>query len=87
MGNKVGPKGQVVIEKELQDRLGVQPGWKAIQFLVEDHIEIHFLPPEHHRSLRGAAKPYIRDTPPPAEDWDREVEGAVAKEYAEKWGK
>lgn len=50
---KVGTKGQVVIDKELRDRLGIGPGWIAIQRLVGDHIEIRFFPPEHNESLAG----------------------------------
>ena len=54
----VGPKGQVVIEKEIRDKLGVEPGWLAIQQLVEDHVEISFIPPEHNRSLAGILASY-----------------------------
>jgi bifunctional DNA-binding transcriptional regulator/antitoxin component of YhaV-PrlF toxin-antitoxin module len=54
MSYSVGPKGQVVIEKEIRNRLGVQPGWQALQMLVDDHLEIYFIPPPHRRSLRGA---------------------------------
>lgn len=53
MATKVGPKGQVVIEKEIRDRLGVQPGSLAVQRLVGDRVEIYFIPPPHRRSLRG----------------------------------
>ena len=60
MAHLVGPKGQVVISKEIRDRLGVLPGWQALQVLVDNHVRIYFLPPEHNRSLRGAAKPFIR---------------------------
>ena len=53
MAHVVGPKGQVVIEKEIRDRLGIEPGWLALQVLVDDHVEIRFVPPEHNRSLAG----------------------------------
>ncbi len=50
---RVGTKGQVVIEKEIRDALGIEPGALAVQRLVGDHVEIRFLPAEHERSLRG----------------------------------
>jgi bifunctional DNA-binding transcriptional regulator/antitoxin component of YhaV-PrlF toxin-antitoxin module len=58
MRHIVGPKGQLVIEKEIRDRLGVQPGWRALQLLVDDHVEIRFVPPEHTRSLAGCLSGY-----------------------------
>ena len=58
MAHRVGPKGQVVIEKEIRDKLGIEPGWLAIQQLVEDHVEISFIPREHDRSLAGILAPY-----------------------------
>lgn len=59
MSYLVGPKGQVVIEKEIRDHLGVEPGWRALQLLVDDHVEIHFLPPEHKRSVAGCLSRYV----------------------------
>lgn len=59
MAHIVGHKGQVVIEKEIRDKLGVEPGWRAIQMLVDDHVEIRFIPPDHTRSLLGVLKPHI----------------------------
>jgi AbrB family looped-hinge helix DNA binding protein len=53
MAVKVGPKGQVVIEKEIRDQLGVRPGSLAVQRLKGDCVEIRFLQPEHAESLRG----------------------------------
>ncbi len=73
MGNKVGPKGQVMIERETRDKLNVTRGSVAVQKLVGNHVEIRFVtPPQpvqlHNRSLRGILKP-----PPgvtlPQEDW------------------
>jgi bifunctional DNA-binding transcriptional regulator/antitoxin component of YhaV-PrlF toxin-antitoxin module len=79
----VGPKGQVVIAKELRDKLGVEPGWWAVQRLVDDHIEIHFLPPEHDRSLFGALKEYVNEPLPP-ERWNEVREAAWAEAIREK---
>jgi hypothetical protein len=81
MGHVVGPKGQVVIEKQIREQLGVQPGWQTVQLLVDGHVQIHFLPPPHSRSLLGSAKPFIRKTPPPEDEWD----DLVAESAAEDW--
>lgn len=67
MTYKVGPKGQIVIEKEIRDRLGVQPGWRAVQRLADDHVEVYFLPPEHNRSLAGSLREHIKRRAPTAE--------------------
>jgi AbrB family looped-hinge helix DNA binding protein len=85
---KVGPKGQVVISKEIRDRLGVEPGWRAIQILIDDHVEIYFLPPEHDESLLGILAPYIRTSIPQGEPWERAREDAweeAARERAEDY--
>ena len=60
VANRVGPKGQVVIEKGIRERLGVEAGWLALQQLVGDHVEIYFIPPEHNESLAGILAPYIK---------------------------
>lgn len=70
MPTVVGPKGQVVIEKEIRNRLGVQPGSLAIQRLVGDHLEVYFIPPPHRRSLRGVLAGHIR-RPVPPEEWEQ----------------
>jgi AbrB family looped-hinge helix DNA binding protein len=75
MGFRVGPKGQVVIAKEIRDRLGVKPGWVAVQRVVDDHVEIYFLPPEHDESLKGSLAGAIRHRPAGA-DWGRAREEA-----------
>jgi AbrB family looped-hinge helix DNA binding protein len=67
MGHKVGSKGQVVIEKAIRDKLGIQPGSVAVQRVVDDHVELHFRCPGHKRSLFGAARPFIKRWPTPEE--------------------
>jgi len=84
MAHVVGPKGQVVIEKEIRDKLGVEPGWQAVQLLVDNHVRIYFIPPEHNRSLRGAAKPFIRRQPVPEEYWDDAIGESIAEEWRRK---
>lgn len=59
MPSKVGTKGQIVIEKEIRDRLGIEPGTIAIQQVVDGHLEVYFVPPPHNRSLRGMLRPYV----------------------------
>lgn len=63
MANKVGPKGQVVISKPTRDRLGIQPGWVALETVVGDHVELRFVPPPHDRSLQGSLAGSIRRVP------------------------
>ena len=76
MANTVGPKGQVVIAKEIRDRLGVLPGSIALQSLVDDHVEIAFLPPPHRRSLKGSLASEIRRHIGAGRDWERAREDA-----------
>src|SRR5688572_32632249 len=53
MSTTVGTKGQVTIEKEIRDALGIKPGWRAFQNLENGHVVIRFRPPRHNRSLAG----------------------------------
>ena len=88
MANKVGTKGQVVIEKQIRDRLGIGPGWIALQRLVDDHVEIYFVGPEHNRSLLGSLKKYTDVVIQPGAEWDKAREAAweaAAREKVEGW--
>lgn len=89
MPNVVGQKGQVVISKKIRDELGVEPGWWALQSIVDGHLEIHFVPPEHNRSLLGCLKDLI---PPGAGEglsWEemRELAWTEAVKERESEGK
>ena len=70
MSHVVGPKGQVVIEKEIRDRLGVEPGWQTIQVPAGDHVKLYFVPPPHNRSLKGCLSKYVSHSPVTEEEWD-----------------
>jgi bifunctional DNA-binding transcriptional regulator/antitoxin component of YhaV-PrlF toxin-antitoxin module len=69
MAYAVGPKGQVVIAKELRERLGVQPGWVTVQRLAGDHVEVFFVPPEHRQSLKGSLRRYTKVSIPAGRPW------------------
>ena len=49
--------------------MGVKPGWLALQRVVDSHLEIYFVPPEHNRSLKGSLAPYTNVTIPPNAKW------------------
>ena len=91
MKRKVGSRGEVIIAKDIRDRLGIEPGWVALQRLVDDHVEIHFLPPEHNRSLRGALSQYTTVRIPGDEALEQAIEDswdmAILEdpEWSEEW--
>ena len=59
MAHVVGPQCEVFIEQSIRVALGILPGSRTIQRLVDDHIEIHFFQPLHRRSLKGALRPIL----------------------------
>lgn len=79
MAHVVGAKGQVVIAKEIRVRLGVEPGWIALQRLVNDHVEVYFLPPEHRRSLKGSLAKHIKVRLGQGKEWAEARETAWRK--------
>ena len=66
----VGTKGQIVIAKEIRDRLGVEQGWIALQRMVGDHVEVYFVPPEHKTSLKGSLAKHLKVHIAPGNEWD-----------------
>ena len=66
----VGTKGQIVISKDIRDKMGVKLGWIALERLVGDHVEVYFVPPEHNRSLKGALLPHIKTNIASGKEWD-----------------
>jgi bifunctional DNA-binding transcriptional regulator/antitoxin component of YhaV-PrlF toxin-antitoxin module len=86
MANVIGPKGQLVIEKGIRDQLGVGPGWKAIQRVVDDHVELRFIPPTHNRSLAGILKHLVPvgGREPTDEELDQAIEAGFAEAAREE---
>ena len=85
MASKVGSKGQVVIEKRIRDHLGIFPGWLTLQMLVDDHVELYFVPPPHRQSLKGVLGTPEGFSLPQGEEWEaaREKAWRVAAEEQE----
>lgn len=79
MSTTVGTKGQVTIEREIREALGVQPGWRAIQRRVGNHVVISFRPPKHHRSLLGI----LADPNGPRLNSNEEFQAAVERAWDE----
>lgn len=77
----VGTKYQVVIDREARRKLGVRPGWVAVQTVVGDRLELRFLPPEHDRSLAGSLGGYAREDTPPADEERAAWESHVDEEW------
>jgi AbrB family looped-hinge helix DNA binding protein len=50
MTHRVGPKGQVVIPKELRDELGIEPGDEISFWRHDDHVALR---PAGRSELRG----------------------------------
>lgn len=50
MTHRVGPKGQVVIPKELRDALGIEPGDEVSFWRHDDHVVVR--PTNLRRPLR-----------------------------------
>lgn len=64
MASRVGKKYQIVIERDVRERLGVEPGSVAIETVVDGRLIIEFLPPAHRRSLAGSLSRYAKRPPP-----------------------
>lgn len=82
----VGHKCEIVIAEELREKLGIDSSWMAYQFLVDDHVEIHCLPPEHDKSLAGSAAQYTKKSIAPGKKWNEAREAAWKQRAEEKMG-
>lgn len=86
MSQIVGPKGQIVIAKEIRDQLGVEPGWVALERLAGDHVEVYFVPRQHRRSLKGSLAKHVKVNVAPGSEWGKARDSAWEKVAKSKLG-
>ena len=53
---KTSTKGQIVIPKEIREKLGITPGQRVLFHIVDKHAEIIPLPDDIIKALRGILK-------------------------------
>jgi bifunctional DNA-binding transcriptional regulator/antitoxin component of YhaV-PrlF toxin-antitoxin module len=82
VGTSVGERGQITIEKEIRERLGVRPKDIAVQQIEDGRLVVTFVKPyePHMRSVAGVLGPPPR-LPDPGKSWNELVEVAAAAEY------
>lgn len=82
LGTSVGERGQITIEREIREQLGIKPKDLAVQRVQDGRLVVEFVrPPEPHmRSLAGILGPSPGQ---PREPLD--VDSAVAQGVAEEW--
>jgi AbrB family looped-hinge helix DNA binding protein len=57
---KTHAKGQIIMPKDVRDKLGIKPGTSLSVTLVDDHVEIRPLPDDPIEFLTGIFKDYPR---------------------------
>ena len=56
MVNIVGERFQITIDKRAREKLGIQPGDRAVEWVEDGRLVIYFMPKPHSRSLLGILK-------------------------------
>lgn len=77
MASTVGERGQITIEKQIREELGVHAGDQAVQRVEDGRVVIEFIPGTHDRSLAGALRGKVTRRPPD-ESWKALREGAAS---------
>ena len=75
---KVGQNGEMYIRKELMEDLGIGPDWIVLQRVVNNKLEVEFMPPEHKESLAGILSDFKGPGIPEDADWGKVREEAWA---------
>ncbi len=85
IGTSVGERGQITIEKQVREKLGIMPKDIAIQHVEDGRLVVTFVKryEPHMRSLAGILGPPPR-LPDPSKSWDELVADAAAAEYLAK---
>jgi bifunctional DNA-binding transcriptional regulator/antitoxin component of YhaV-PrlF toxin-antitoxin module len=74
----VTPRGQITVDRELRERLGVRPGMIAVQHVVGSQLIVTFIPAPHDRSLAGVLGRPPRQHPASQDEIEEVVERAIA---------
>lgn len=69
MASRVGERGQITIEKQIREELGVYSGDHAIQRVEDGRVVVEFVPGQHRRSLAGILAGKVTKRPH-GESWD-----------------
>jgi AbrB family looped-hinge helix DNA binding protein len=77
LATRVGERGQVTIEKQIREELGVYAGDQAIQRVEDGKLVVEFVPAPHNRSLAGALGDKVT-TRPADESWTALRDAATA---------
>jgi hypothetical protein len=80
MASQVSTRGQITIDRAARRALSVRPGMIAVQVVVDDHLQVYFIPARHRRSLFGRLPP--RETAS-TDDWEALEEQAARSIAAE----
>lgn len=83
--HKLGPKGTVVIEKEIRERLGITPGVQVNQQIVGDKVVLSFYKPQPSGSAFGILADAVAHLNPATRERLATTEGLEAA-IDEAWG-
>ena len=79
----VNKRGQITIDREIREQLGVKPGMRAVQDIMNGVLMVTFIPAPHRRSLAGVLGNAKQRAPV---DWDEAREIAAAAIAQEAMG-
>lgn len=82
MANKVGERFQITIDKSVRERLGVQPGDQAVEWVENGKMMVGFVRP-NNESLLGIVKKLTGKAVAPITDWEALYDRAWAVRTAE----
>jgi bifunctional DNA-binding transcriptional regulator/antitoxin component of YhaV-PrlF toxin-antitoxin module len=82
LGTSVGERGQITIEREIREKLGIRPKDLAVQRVEDGRLVVEFVRPHepHMRSLAGILGPAPARLSEPVD-----IDEAVARSIAEEW--
>jgi hypothetical protein len=66
MTTQVSSRSQITIDPQARRALSVEPGMEAVQIVVDNHLEVYFIPARHRESVFGVLPP---EEPISSDDW------------------